>query len=219
MTIPRQLTPAQEKRLRRKIDKIRKEISYERQKWGGHHDGRGLRYLPPDLFIQLCDYKGGLRYLRWFDRTFPDDATYPMFLFDWALILYKTGKTKEAELKAYGCLIEGDHIMETFIGSELLPADRKDITAWKCESVEEYCTYSASDPEYSDYAVWLKQLFEPESMAKLADRYRTYDAERREKIMSHYQDVLDENERLFAPAKCTGTWNEGEESPSLESPD
>ncbi len=92
------LTAKQEERLRTKIAKIRKDLSADRKFLGGtHHDGSGLRYLPPELFIKLNDYKGGLRYLRWFHKTFPDDSGFPVFLFEWTIILFKTGKTKEAE--------------------------------------------------------------------------------------------------------------------------
>ncbi len=63
------MTPKQEERIRIKIARIRKELAADKKRWGGFYDdSRGLRYLPPEQFIKLKDYKGGLRYLRWFDH-------------------------------------------------------------------------------------------------------------------------------------------------------
>jgi len=90
------VTPKQVERIRNKIARIRKELAADKKSWGGyHHDGKGLRYLPPELYIKLKDYKGGLRYLRWFDRTFPDDSGYPIFLFEWTIILLRQAKSKK----------------------------------------------------------------------------------------------------------------------------
>jgi hypothetical protein len=81
---------------------------------------RGLRYLPSAQFIKLRDYKGGLRYLRWFNRTFPDDNGYPIFLFEWTLILFKTGNLKEAEKKAFETFFANNFLFDKFLGKELL---------------------------------------------------------------------------------------------------
>jgi len=71
------MTPKQQARLQNKIKKIKSALAADKKHWGGYyHDGGGLRYLPPGLYIQLEDYSGGLRYLNWFKKNFPDDA-YP----------------------------------------------------------------------------------------------------------------------------------------------
>jgi hypothetical protein len=91
------------------------------KRWGGFYDdNRGLRYLPSAQFIKLRDYKGGLRYLRWFNRTFPDDNGYPIFLFEWTLILFKTGNLKEAEKKAFETFFANNFLFDKFLGKELL---------------------------------------------------------------------------------------------------
>jgi len=96
------MTTKQEERIRKKIAKIKKELADDKKHWGGfYHDGKGQRYLPPGYFIKLTDYKGGLRYLNWFSKTFPDDMGYPVFLFEWIVILFKTGKEIEAKKKHY----------------------------------------------------------------------------------------------------------------------
>jgi hypothetical protein len=74
------MAPKQEERIKNKIDRIRKELAADKKRWGGFYDDScGLRYLPPEQFIKLKDNKGGLRFLSWFNRTFPHDNGYPIF--------------------------------------------------------------------------------------------------------------------------------------------
>ncbi len=93
------MTPKQAERLQKKIADIKRVLAAEKRKFGGYDDSRGLRYQPTEYYIKLADYAGVLRYLRWFARQFPDDAGFPDFLFECTILLFKTGKTKEAEKK------------------------------------------------------------------------------------------------------------------------
>jgi hypothetical protein len=77
------MAPKQEERIKNKIDRIRKELAADKKRWGGFYDdSRGLRNLPPEQFFKLKDYKGGLRFLRWFNRTLSDDNGCSIFLFE-----------------------------------------------------------------------------------------------------------------------------------------
>lgn len=51
------MTPKQIERIQNKIKKIRKEIYDEKRRFGGYHDGRGLRYLPFELYLKIQDFK------------------------------------------------------------------------------------------------------------------------------------------------------------------
>jgi hypothetical protein len=57
--------------------------------------------LPAGYFVRLGDYKGGMSYLKWFNRNFPDDGGFPEFLFQSAILLFKTGRLKEAAGAAF----------------------------------------------------------------------------------------------------------------------
>ena len=95
------MTPKQAERIQEKITKMKKELAADKRRWGGFYDdSRGLRYLPPALYIKLGDYSGAKRYFNWFAKNFPDDMGYPVFLFEWTLTLFKTQKMAEAEQKA-----------------------------------------------------------------------------------------------------------------------
>lgn len=151
-------TAKQEERIRNKIARIRKELAADRKFWGGyHHDGTGLRYLPPKEFIKLRDYKGGMRYLHWFNRTFPDDIGHPVFLLEWTLILFKTGKLKEAEKKAYDTHHSNNYLLEKFLGKELPVSKQNKNLEWEASQAKNL-KYSSNDPEFTDFAEWLENL-------------------------------------------------------------
>lgn len=164
------MTPKQEERIRKKIARIRKELAEDKKHWGGFYDdSRGLRYLPPEQFIKLRDYKGGLRYLQWFNRTFPDDSGYPIFLFEWTLILFKAGKLKEVEKKAFETFSANIYLFDKFLGKELLPIEKRENSNWETAELAEILKYSKSDIEYADFAEWLENFQTNEKFYKFAN--------------------------------------------------
>lgn len=168
----RNMTPKQEERLRNKIVRVRKELAADKKQWGGYyHDGRGLRYLPLELFIKLRDYKGGLRYLRWFDKAFPDDACYTIFLFEWTLILFKVGKVAEAEKKLLQTFFSNTYIFDKFLGKAFLSPNKGENPDWKSTSLEEYFHYDKAEPELNDFVEWLERAKANDKIVKLANEF------------------------------------------------
>lgn len=164
------MTPKQEERIRNKIARIRKELAADKKRWGGFYDdSRGLRYLPPEQFIKLRDYKGGLRYLRWFNRTFPDDSGYPIFLFEWTLILFKTGNLKEAEKKALETFFANNYLFDKFLGKELIVIEKRASSNWETADLAETLKYSKSDPEFADFGEWLENFQTSEKFYNFAN--------------------------------------------------
>lgn len=165
------MTQKQEERIRNKIARIRKELAADKKRWGGFYDdSRGLRYLPPEQFIKLKDCKGGLTYLRWFNRTFPDDSGFPIFLFEWTLILFKTGNMREAENKAFKTFAANHFLFEKFFGHALLPTQKRTFSNWKTVELAEMMKISNSDPEFEDFGEWLEILM-------VSDRFKTFKSE------------------------------------------
>lgn len=164
------MTPKQEERIRNKIARIRKDLAADKKRWGGFYDdSRGMRYLPPELFIKLKDYKGGLRYLRWFNRTFPEDIGFPIFLFEWTLILFKTGNLKEAEKKAFGTFFSNSYLFNKFLGKELSYIEKKESSNWETKDLAELLKYSKNDIELADFAEWLENLTNSAKFNKFAN--------------------------------------------------
>ncbi len=59
------MSPEQVERMQTKIKQIKAELAADKKHWGGYyHDGRGLRYLSPALYVQIADYTGGLPYIN-----------------------------------------------------------------------------------------------------------------------------------------------------------
>lgn len=166
------MTEKQIERIRSKITKIRNQLAADKKQWGGyHHDGRGLRYLPPGLFIKIKDYKGGLRYLQWFNRTFPDDSGYPIFLFEWAMILFKTGKMKEAEKKVYETYISNVYIFDKFLGKDIKIIDKWEGSNWETPSLTEDLQYTKDEAEYADFADWVETIITSDKFHKLKTEF------------------------------------------------
>jgi hypothetical protein len=164
------LTPKQIERIRTKIARIRKELAADKKHWGGfHHDSRGLRYMPPKLFIKIKDYKGALRYLRWFKRTFTDDSAYPLFFLEWALILFKTGKLKEAEKKAFELFFADYSFLDRFLETKIGDIERKNPSDIESKDPMVYVEYIKDDPDNADFIQWLRNLCNSPHFKKFAN--------------------------------------------------
>jgi len=167
------MTPKQEERVRTKISRIKAALAQDKKHWGGYyHDGRGLRYLPLKYYIQLSDYTGGLRYLNWFKKNFSDDAGLPEFLFEWTIILFMTGRRKEAGLKAFQTFCSNTYLFDKFFGRPIIPIDK-----WEGSNVEiaEYVIshfeYSHEQAELKDFSVWLMQFTESDKFILPSNKY------------------------------------------------
>ncbi len=167
------MTPKQAERLQLKIKQIKAALAADKRRWGGfHHDGKGLRYLPPALYIKLGDYTGGLRYLNWFAKNFPDDIGFPDFLFEGTVILFKTGRFKEAEKMAWQTFCGNTYLFDKFFGRPVVPIDKYEcMNLEKADYVEQYFTYSHQQADLKDFAAWLEQLTGSASFSTSADLY------------------------------------------------
>lgn len=94
------MTEKQEQRIRDKIKKVKSALAADRRFHNGYFDdSRGLRYVPPGLYLKIKDYKGAARYFNWFDKNFSTDIGYGTFLFEYALSSFKNKKIKIAGRK------------------------------------------------------------------------------------------------------------------------
>ncbi|WP_194766055.1 hypothetical protein [Tamlana sp. I1] len=153
------MTPKQAERIQNKIKKIKKELAADKKHWGGYyHDGRGLRYLPPALYLKINDYTGALRYFNWFNKNFPEDAGFPIFLFEWTITLFKRKKIEDAEKKALETFCCNRFIIDVFLGNELIHLDHSEKTNWEYSNIAENLEYSKDQEELQDFTIWLKDF-------------------------------------------------------------
>ena len=165
------MTQKQIDRIRKKIAAIKQTLAAEKRKYGCYDDGRGLRYLPTKYFIQLSDYSGGLTYTKWFDKTFPDDCGFPDFLFEWTIILFKTGETKEAEKKAFETFCSNTYLFDKFFGRPITPIRKRESSNWEIPLFVENFNYSSGQPGLEDFSEWLTSLISTKDFLDQSNKF------------------------------------------------
>lgn len=153
------MTEKQTERIKLKIAKYKKALAADKKHWGGQYDdSAGIRYLIPEKFIQIRDYKGALRYLNWFSKNFPDDSGYPVFLFEWTFILFQCGKHGQAEQKAHQTFFSNTYLVDKFFGKEALQLDKSENSNWDLQALAANFTYSSKHPDFTVFAGWLETV-------------------------------------------------------------
>lgn len=166
------MTPKQAERIRNKIKRIKLALAEDKRRWGGFYDdSRGLRYLPPELYLQLQDYQGALRYFRWFDKNFPTDCGSSFFHFEWAITLIKTRHHKEAEKKIVDSFMSNTYIINAFLGRELVEYGITENAEWNRQNVLDNFQYSAKMEELTDFTAWLTGFLESKNFQKYTNEF------------------------------------------------
>ena len=165
------MPPKQIQRLQKKIADIKRALAAEKRKFGGYDDSRGLRYLPTRYYLQLGDYKGGVTYTRWFAKTFPDDIGFPDFLFEWTVLLFKTGKFDQARSKAWQTFCSNTYILDTFLGNPVQPIAKYEWSNLTQVTFIDQFPYSHQQAELQDFSQWLVELISTDLFKTRKDRY------------------------------------------------
>jgi hypothetical protein len=165
------MTPKQTEKLQQKIADIKRILAAEKRRFGCYDDSRGLRYLPTGYFVQLGDYAGGLAWLKWFDKNFPDDGGFPEFLFESAIILFKTGRQKEAAKAAFRTFCSNPYWIDRFLRRPLSPLDIWHSSNLITIEYTESLAYSSLQPELSDFSEWLRDLTNTDDFTGRCNRY------------------------------------------------
>jgi len=158
------MTEKQQERIRTKIKNIKLALADDKKRWGGEYDdSRGLRYAPPQLYIQLADFSGGLRYMNWFTKNFPDDNCYPDFLFEWTIILIKTSKLKEAEKIAFKTFCRNTQLFDNFPSIQTLNIDKNESSNIEIDAfVNSSFKHIHSQNNLTDVAEWFNNFIKSE---------------------------------------------------------
>jgi len=167
------MTPKQQERIQSKIKKIKAALAADKRYHGGYYDdSRGLRYLPPRHYIELNDFTGGLRYFNWFKKTFPDDSGFPNFLFEWTIVLFKTGRLKEAEKKAWETFCRNTYLFDIFFCTQTTVIEKWEGSNLETkEYADNYFTYSSKQEHLIDFAQWLEEYVSTEVFKEFSKTY------------------------------------------------
>lgn len=152
------MTEKQIERIRTKIKKIRATLAAEKRKYGVYDDSQGIRFYPTKLYLEIGDFTGALTYLRWFDKNFPGGGYFPDFLFEWTIILFKTGKPEEAEKKAFETFCSATTLLDEFLGRPITRVDKSEATNPETAQSENYFSYLRSHVELEDFTLWLESF-------------------------------------------------------------
>ncbi len=196
------MTPKQQERIKNKIKKVKAALAADKKHWGGeYHDGQGLRYYPPQLYIELNDFTGGLRYFNWFNKNFSDDSGYPDFLFEWAIILFKSGRLKEAERKAFETFRSNIYLFDIFFGRQVTR-----IKEWESSNLQSrnfadtQFYYNSQQDNLTDFSAWLENFIATEKFILLSNKYldiqkrleNEHDTETREYLIQYAYQLENE---------------------------
>ena len=165
------MTPCEKQALEDQIERIRASIETELQLLDGYNDELREVYIPVGYYLQMEDYKAGLKYLRWYQKIVHGDVGEPDFLFECAVILFMNGKIKEAERKAVETFFHNTYIFDKYFGRELVPVDKDE--SWEHEQPE-FLTdfkYSCTQPKLADFTQWLLEFEQSEKFQSISKRY------------------------------------------------
>jgi len=166
------MTDKQAEKLRLKIKKIKTALAADKKRWGGFYDdSRGLRYKPPQYYIKLGDWVEGIKYLKWFHKNFPDDSGFPDFLFEWTIILFKSGDLKQAEQKAFTAFCSNAYIIDKFFGRPVIPINKYENSNIDTPEFANYLTYLSVQPNLKDFADWLDKFTKTEKFIAASQKF------------------------------------------------
>jgi hypothetical protein len=166
------MTPQEIESIKNDIAKVKRALAADKRRWGGqYHDGHGLRYILPGFYLQLQNWDGALKIFKWFEKNFPDDSGYPMFLFEWTVTLFNTGDVKGAEKKAFHTFFSNTYLFDKFLGKELLHFDKYEGSNWGFSSMVYELKYSKNQPELTYFADWLNQFLASDEFYKVAEEF------------------------------------------------
>ncbi|OFY16563.1 MAG: hypothetical protein A2X11_12700 [Bacteroidetes bacterium GWE2_42_24] len=152
------MTPKQIERIQTKIKMIRSVLTEEKRIYGGYHDGRGLRYAMPELYLSIQDFKGRLNYTGWFDKNFPDDIRNPIFLFKRTFILFKNNKLKEPESKALKTYFSNSYLFGKFFDRPIIPIDKYEVSNFDLPEFTACLTFLKNQTVFTDFTGWLEEF-------------------------------------------------------------
>ncbi|MBD2703320.1 hypothetical protein IC229_21930 [Spirosoma sp. BT702] len=167
------MTPKQRQRLEKKIADVKRVLAAEKRKFGGYDDSRGLRYLPTRYYIQLADYPGGLTYLRWFAKTFPDDIGFPDFLFERAILLFKSGKLAEAKVKVWQTFCANTYVLDNFFGQPIHALPKYEWSTMAQIGFTAHFPYTHQQADLLDMSPWLAEFIVSDTFSARKARYLT----------------------------------------------
>lgn len=153
------------------IKKYRSRLTGEKKRFGGYFDNAGIRYVIPELYIKIGDYKGGLSYFRWFSREFSDDPGVPSFNLFCTLILYQNKRLKEAARMIYKTAFSNTYLIDLICNKTPINVDKSEPCGSEsliyANNIIEGCSKLLS----GEFKIWLCKLSETDEFKGNLNRF------------------------------------------------
>jgi hypothetical protein len=165
------MTDKQIENIKNTIKIFRSRLSGEKRRFGGYFDNGGVRYIIPELYLQIGDYKGALTYYRWFSREFPDDTGFPSFNLFCTLILYHNKRLKEAARLAYRTAFSNTYLIDLICNKTPTNIDKSELDGGESLIYAKEIVEGCNKLMNSDFKVWLCKLSETDEFKANLNRF------------------------------------------------
>ncbi len=118
------MTEQQRQRIEKKIKKIHAGLKAEKRKFGGYFDNQGNRYTIGVLYADIKDYKGLIKYYKWFNKAFPDDIGFPELHLAWIIAGIKENKLEMVKNHLPKLEEINSYIIPKIVGKKVLQVDK-----------------------------------------------------------------------------------------------
>ena len=154
------MTDKQIERIKKTIKIYRARLAAEKRRFHGYFDNGGSRYIIPEFYLKIADYKGALTYFRWFTREFPDDSGFPSLNLFWTLTLYQNKKIIGAKSKAYKTAFSNTYLIDLICNKETIGIDKSELDGSEslvyARQIVEGCIKLLT-PEFKDWICTLNE--------------------------------------------------------------
>jgi hypothetical protein len=188
------MTEKEIEKIKNTIKVYRARLAGEKKRFGGYFDNGGVRYIIPELYIRLGDYKGALIYFRWFEREFPDDSGFPFFDLLWSFTCFKNKREKDAIRLAYRTAISNIYMINLLCKNTITNNGGSgvgdfDYAVKLIEWVEKLLT--------SDFKQWICRLNETEEFKANMNKYISLQTLIDDESLGESRsDLIDESKKL-----------------------
>jgi hypothetical protein len=152
------MTERQIERIKKTIKVYRARLAAEKRLHGDYDDSPGLRYIIPELYLKISDYKGALVYFRWFSKAFPDDIGFPDFNLFWSATLFENNKIPEAIQKAYETAFSNTYLLELIAGRDPVQLDKSESIGYENLEYAKQVYKDCINLTTREFQIWISNL-------------------------------------------------------------
>ena len=154
------MTERQIERIKKTIKFYKARLAAEKRMHGEYDDSAGLRYIIPELYFKIRDYKGALVYFRWFSKAFPDDTGFPVFNLFWSAAFFENNKIPQAINKAYETAFSNTYLLDLINGKDPVQLDKSETIGYENLEYAKQIYKDCINLITLEFQIWISNLSE-----------------------------------------------------------